>query len=167
MKTWFDEDSRPVAVDETHPVDFLEPEPEPSARSTPDVLTMIERIGGSFIRGNPFIIQVAWRILLNKESKSMRACARHLGCTPQAISKRVRLLAEKFGYPISDKRLREMRRMVAQRSWAERKRREDRNPPAASDDQSKTDTPATPDKRPSVNAGGVNDLSDFSLNPRT
>jgi hypothetical protein len=99
MKTWFDDDSRPVAVDDTHPVDLLELEPEPPARSAPDALTMIERIGGSFIRGNPFIIQVSWRILLNKESKSMRACARKLGCTPQAISKRVRLLAEHFGYP--------------------------------------------------------------------
>ena len=76
----------------------------------PDALTMIERIGGTFVRGNPFIIQVAWRILLNGESKSMRACARKIGCTPQAISKRVRLLAEHFGYPISDRRLREMRR---------------------------------------------------------
>lgn len=128
MRTWFDEDSRPVAVDETHPVDFLEPELEPPARSTPDMLTMIERIGGSFTRGNPFIIQAAWRILLNKESKSMRACAKHLGCTPQAISKRVRLLAEKFDYPINDKRLREMRRMVAQRSWAKRRELENPNP---------------------------------------
>jgi hypothetical protein len=165
MKTWFDDDSRPVAVDDTHPVDLLEPEPEPPARSAPDALTMIERIGGSFIRGNPFIIQVSWRILLNKESKSMRACARKLGCTPQAISKRVRLLAEHFGYPISDRRLREMRRMVAKRSWAERKRREDKCPPAASDDQPKTNTPATPDKRPSINAAGVNDSSGFPINP--
>ncbi|MCX6877476.1 MAG: hypothetical protein NTW21_27255 [Verrucomicrobia bacterium] len=44
-----------------------------------------------------FIIQVSWRILLNQKQKSMQACAKNPGCTPQAISKRVRLLAKHPG----------------------------------------------------------------------
>ena len=139
MKTWFD-DSR-CTVDETHPVDILEPDEPTPRRNTPDLLILLERIAGTFFRGDPRIAQVSWRILLNRESRSMRACAKKLGCTPQAISKRVRLLAEHFSYPISDRRLREMRRMVAIRSWDKRKRREATLPPAASDeDQLKTNT---------------------------
>ncbi len=167
MKTWFDDNRCPVAVDETHPLDILEPD-EPAPRSsTPDMLTMIERIGGTFFHGNPFIIQVSWRILLNKEQNSMRTCAKRIGCTAAAISRRVRLLAEHFGYPISNRRLREMRRMVAKRSWDKKKRREDTRPPAANEDQLKTGTPAIPDKRPSMNMGSVNDSSEFSTNPHT
>lgn len=165
MRTWFDDDSRPVAVDETHPADILEPEPDEPARNTPDALMMIEQIGGSFIRGNPFIIQVAWSFLLNRQSRSMRACAARLGCTPQAISRQVTRLARRFGYPISNRLRRQMQRSVANRSWAARKRREDRNPPAASDDQSKTNHHARK-RRPSMNAGGVNDSSEIRCTPQ-
>lgn len=163
MRTWFDDDKRPVAVDETHPVDLLEPEPDQPARSTPDALMMIEQIGGSFIRGNPFIVQTAWAFLLNRQSRSMRACAARLGCTPQAISRQVTRLAKTFRYPISNRLRRQMQQAAAHRSWKARKQREDRNPPAAGDDPSTTNTPATPDKRPSVHGGGVNDSSVFTL----
>jgi hypothetical protein len=90
----------------------------------------------------------------------MEACAKELGCTRQAISRQVTRLANEFGYPLRNKIRRYMQREAAKRSWGKRKRRKDRNPSAASDDQSKTNPPATPDKGPSVNVGGVNDLSD-------
>ncbi len=163
MRTWFDDDSRPVAVDETHPADILEPEPEEPTRSTPDALMMIEQIGGSYLRGDPFIIQVAWSFLLNRQSRSMDACAKELGCTRQAISRQVTRLAREFGYPLKNKVRRQIQRQAARRSWAQRKRREDRNPPAAIDNQSKTNAPATPDTKPSTNPGGVNDSSEFNF----
>ena len=160
MRAFFDEDIRPVAADETHPVDILEPEFPESVRSPHDPLTVVERIGSTFTRGNPFIVQVAWSFLLNQQSRSIRSCAARLGCTPQAISRQVTRLAIRYGYPMPNKMRRQIQREAATKSWAERKRRKDRNPPAASDDQSKTNPPATPDKGPLVNVGGVNDLSD-------
>lgn len=48
---WYEQDRRPVAVDQTHPVDILEPEERTPARSTPDAVTMIDWIGGSYLRG--------------------------------------------------------------------------------------------------------------------
>ncbi|MBN8457556.1 MAG: HTH domain-containing protein [Verrucomicrobia bacterium] len=123
MKTYFDEDGRPIAVDETHPVDILEPEEEAPIRSTPDAILMIDRIGGSFLRGNPFIIQVAWSFLLNQQSRSMEFWAKKLGCSRQAISKQVARLANRFGYPISNRLSVEMRRRAAKKSRAARKRR--------------------------------------------
>lgn len=140
---WFEHDGRPVAVDQTHPVDILEPEDEPPARSTPDAVTIIERIGGSFLRGDPFIIQVAWSFLLNRQTRSMQACAKELGCTRQAISRQVTQLAIQFGYPIPNKLRRQRQREAAKRSWVKRKRREDASPPAAGDDQLKTSTQTT------------------------
>jgi hypothetical protein len=158
---WFEHDGRPVAVDQTHPVDILEPEDEPPPRRAPDALTLIEQIGSSFLRGDPFIIQVAWSFLLNRQSRSMDACAKELGCTRQAISRQVTRLANEFGYPLRNKIRRQIQRDAANRSWVKRKRRKDRNPSAASDDQSKTNTQTRLDKMPSMNAGGVNDSSDF------
>ena len=144
VKTWFDDNRCPVAVDETHPVDLFDPEPHAPARSTPDVITLIDQIGGTFLRGDPFIIQVAWSFLLNQQSRSMQACAKRLGCTRQAVSRQVTRLANRFGYPISNKLRRQMQRAAAEKSWAKRKRREDRNPPAApDDDQLKTCTQTT------------------------
>ncbi len=160
MKAYFDDNLRMVPVDDTHPVDILEPEPEAPARNTPGANFMIETIGGSYLRGNPFIIQVAWSFLLNQQSRSMAYCAKKLGCTRQAISRQVTRLAIRYGYPMPNKMRRQIQREAATKSWAERKRRKDRNPPAASDDQSKTNPPATPDKGPLINVGGVNDLSD-------
>lgn len=159
--TWFEHDGRPVAVDQTHPVDILEPEDASPARSTPDALRMIESIGGSYLRGDPFIIQVAWSFLLNRQSRSMEACAKELGCTRQAISRQVTRLANEFGYPLKNKIRRYVQREAARKSWVKRKRRKDRNPSAASDDQSTANTSATPDKRPPMNTGGVNDSSDL------
>ncbi len=163
--TWFGNDGRPVAVDQTHPVDILEPDDDPPPRRTPDVITIIELIGGSFLHGDPFIIQVAWSFLLNQQTRSMEACAKELGCTRQAISRQVKRLAIRYGYPLKDKIRRDIQREAAKRSWVKRKRRKDRNPSAASDDQSKTNTQTRLDKRPSMNAGGVNDSSDFRCDP--
>jgi hypothetical protein len=152
-------------VDETHPVDILEPEEEAPVRSTPDAITMIDRIGGSFLRGNPFIIQVAWSFLLNQQSESMQACAKKLGCTRQAISKQVARLANLFGYPVSNRVRLEMRRRVVRKPRTARKRRlEDCNPPAAGDDQSKMDDRIKVKRRASVNARCVNDSSEFTNN---
>ncbi len=162
---WFEHDGRPVAVDQTHPVDILEPEDEPPPRRTPDAVTMIEWIGGSYLRGDPFIIQVAWSFLLNRQSRSMEACAKELGCTRQAISRQVTRLANEFGYPLRNKIRRHVQREAAKLAWEKRKRRKDRNPSAASDDQSKTNTQTRLEKRPSMNAGGVNDSSDFRCDP--
>lgn len=167
MRTWFDDDSRPVAVDETHPADILEPDDESPLRSAPDALRMIESIGSSYLRGDPFIIQVAWSFLLNRQSRSMDACAKELGCTRQAISRQVTRLAREFGYPLRNKVRRQVQREAANRSWAQRKRRGNRNPPAATDNQSKTNAPATPDTKPSIHPGGVNDSSDFNLQTPT
>ena len=136
---YFDEDSRPVAVDATHPVDILEPECEERTRSVPDALTVVERIASTFTRGNPFIIQVAWSFLLNQQSRSIRACAARLGCTPQAISRQITRLSNEFGYPLRNQLRRQVQRAVANRSW-ERKRREDLIPPAARDVQTRPDS---------------------------
>jgi hypothetical protein len=95
----------------------------------------------------------------------MEACAKELGCTRQAISRQVKRLAIRYGYPLKDKIRRDIQREAAKRSWVKRKRRKDRNPSAASDDQSKTNTQTRLDKRPSMNAGGVNDSSDFRCDP--
>jgi hypothetical protein len=165
--TWFGHDGKPVAVDQTHPVDILEPEGESSARSTPDAVTLIESIGGSYLRGDPFIIQVAWSFLLNRQSRSMEACAKELGCTRQAISRQVTRLANEFGYPLRNKIRRHIQREAAKKSWVKRKRRKDRNPSAASYEQSKTDTPNPIEGRPSMDTGGVNDSSDFRCEPHS
>jgi biotin operon repressor len=140
--TWFGNDGRPEAVDQTHPTDILEPESESPVRSAPDPIILIERIGGSFLRGDPFIIQVAWSFLLNRQTRSMQACAKELGCTRQAISRQVTQLAIQFGYPIRNKLRRQRQREAAKRSWVKRKRREDTRPPAANEDQLKTNTHA-------------------------
>ena len=141
MRAFFNEDSRPVAVDQTHPLDILEPQVEERTRNTPDALMVVERIGSTFTRGNPFIVQVAWSFLLNRQTRSMRACAARLGCTPQAISRQVTRLANEFGYPLRNKIRRHAQREAAKLAWVKRKRRKDRNATAASDDQSKTNAP--------------------------
>ena len=127
-----------IAVDHTTPVDVLEPESEPTHRIDADFLTLIEKIASTFLRGDPEVTRIAWRFLLRKEPMSIRACARRAGCSAAAISKRVRILSEEFRLPLSNPKIRELRRHLANQYWEERKRREDVNPPAACDDQSKT-----------------------------
>jgi len=157
---WF-ENGRPVGVDMTHPMDILEPEDETPERNMPHVLGMIEWLGSSFLHGDPFIIQAAWSFLLNQQTRSMEACAKELGCTRQAISRQVTRLSHQYGFPLRNKIRRQIQREAAKQAWVKRKRRKDRNPSAASDDQSKTNTQTRLEKRPSMNAGGVNDSSDF------
>ena len=97
--TWFDHDGRPTAVDLTHPVDVLEPDEASPAHDLPDALTLTERIAESYLAGDPAITRIAWRVLLNHEPASIRACARRAGCTAAAISRRATILAEQFGHP--------------------------------------------------------------------
>jgi hypothetical protein len=168
--TWFDQDGRPAAVDMTHPVDLLEPEDEPQERGTPPLITVVEAVARTFFTGDSKITLIAWRVLLGDEWESIRACARRSGCTAAAISKRVAILSRQFKQETPKSHQRRLARLEQRerfQSLLKRERREDRNPPAASDDRSKTDTPATPDKEPSVNADGVNDLSGFSLNAQS
>lgn len=127
-----------IAVDHTTPVDVLEPESEPTHDIDTDVLTLTEKIAFTYLRGNPEVTRIAWRFLLRKEPMSIRACARRVGCSAAAISKRVRILSEQFNLPLSNPKIRQLRRILASEYWEKRKRREDVNPPAARDDQSKT-----------------------------
>lgn len=126
-----------VAVDHTTPVDTLEPETEPTHDVGCMVFTLTEKIALTYTRGDPEVTRIAWRFLLRKEPMSIRECARRKGCSAAAISKRVRILSEEFNLPLSNAKLRQLRRFVAERVWAKRKRREEVNPPAARDDQSK------------------------------
>ncbi len=127
-----------IAVDHTTPVDVLEPESGPTHEIDSDLLTLTEKIASTFLRGDPEVTRIAWRFLLRKEPMSIRACARRAGCSAAAISRRVRILSEQFNLSLSNPKNRELRRMLANEYWEKRKRREDVNPPAARDDQSKT-----------------------------
>lgn len=127
-----------IAVDHTTPVDMLEPESEPTHEIDSDLLTLTEKIASTFLRGDPEVTRIAWRFLLRKEPMSIRACARRAGCSAAAISRRVRILSEQCNLPLSNEKLRQLRRDVAERAWEKRKRREEVNPPAARDDQSQT-----------------------------
>jgi hypothetical protein len=138
VNTYFDDNRCRVAVDHTTPVDVLEPEVESSRADSHDLLTVTERVAATYLTGNPALTRIAWRVLLNKEPESIRACARRAGCSPAAISKRVMILSEQFNVPLRNPHIRAMRSRITRDSWRKRKRREDRNPPAANDDQSKT-----------------------------
>ena len=127
-----------MAVDERHPVDHIEPLEESTCCDLHDWLTVTEKVATSYLTGDPAVTRIAWRVLLRKEPESIRACARRAGCTAAAISKRVRILMEQFNLRQTTPRLRKIRRQIACEAW-KRKRREELNPPAASDDQSKTD----------------------------
>lgn len=164
MSIWFDEHQRPTLVDESHPVDLLEPEDLPVDRGLPDFVTLVEVIGNSYIRGNIEITRAAWKVLLNSESRSMRACAKQLGCTPQAISKRALLLAEQFGLPIPSRRIREMKRTTSSKTKENgRRRQRATQPPAAYDEPLQNNDLPTEDGRPSSYGRGDNDSSDFSI----
>jgi hypothetical protein len=127
--TYFENGER-VAVSWRHPVDDIEPD-EPTAPAMPDVLSLVEKVAGTFLRGNPRINVAAWRFLLGVESESMREYARRIGCTAAAISRQVNGIARTFGMPLHGPHLRDARREITRLSWEKRKRRASRSQPAA------------------------------------
>ena len=142
MNTYFDDNGCCIAVDYTTPVDVLEPEVESTRADSHDLLTVTERVAASYLTGNPALTRIAWRVLLNKEPESIRACARRAGCSAAAISKRVVILSEQFNVPLTNPHIRAMRSRITRDSWRKRKRREDTRPPAATDeDQLRTNAP--------------------------
>lgn len=128
-RTCYYENGSRVAVDHTTPVDVLEPESEPTHEIDSDFLTLTEKIASTYTRGDPEVTRIAWRFLLRKEPMSIRECARRKGCSAAAISKRVRILSEQCNLPLSNAKLRQLRRDVAERAWEKKKRREEVNPP--------------------------------------
>lgn len=141
--TWFDHDGRPTAVDFTHPVELLEPEdceaPE-RAMSAEKYRQLVLQIARTFFTGEPKITVVAWRIIVGDNWESIRACARRVGCTAQAVSRRIGIIREEFGVRPSARQQRRLDRWEAGERF-KRKRQEIFQPPAAaSDDQSKTNT---------------------------
>lgn len=141
--TWFDQDGRPAAVDTTHPVDLLEPDDAAAERDTPSLILVVEAVARTFFTGDPKITLVAWRILLGDEWDAIRACARRARCSAAAISKRLAILSRQFNMRPPRRHVRRLSRWQHQetcRDLLQQKRREDQNPPAASDDQSKTNT---------------------------
>ncbi len=142
MKAWFDDNSSLVAVDERHPVDYLEPEEASPERGLPAMITIVEAIARSFFTGEPKITLVSWRILLGDEWESIRACARRAGCTAAAISRRVGILARDFKIRPHKQNLRRLGRWVASERF-QTLRREGFHPPAADEDQLKTCTQTT------------------------
>ena len=61
------ENGRRIAVDHKTPIDVLEPESEPAHDIGSDLLTVIESIAATYLRGDPEVTRIAWRFLLNKE----------------------------------------------------------------------------------------------------
>ena len=141
MNIMFDDHGMPVAVDYTHPVDILEPEEPAPERDFTCAPIVVERIARTFFGTDPKITQVAWMIVLDDDSASIRACATRHGCSAAAISKRVKLISREFDLPVRVAHIAALERME-RRQTRKGKRREDRNPPAASDYQAKTITPA-------------------------
>ncbi len=139
--TWFDDHGRPTAVDMTHPVDLLEPEETAPDRGMPAAIVLVEEIARTFLTGDPKITLIAWRIMLDDEWSSIRACARREGCTAAAISKRLAILSRRFHRRVPQRHVRRLSRWEQREKFRDllrQERREDRNPPAACDDQSKT-----------------------------
>jgi len=139
--TWFNEDGRPTVVDTTHPVDLLEPEDDTPDRGTPPLIRVVESVARTFLTGNPKITLVAWRILLGDEWDSIRACGRRAGCSAAAISKRLAILSRQFNMRPPRRHARRLARVEQQLTFHDllkQERREDRSPPAAIDNQSKT-----------------------------
>ena len=141
--TWFDHDGRPTAVDLTHPVEALEPEggeAQERVMSGEQFRQLVMRIAETFSTGDPKITVVAWRIVAGDNWESIRACARRVGCTAQAVSRRFGIIRQEFGVGPSPRQQRRLARWEAGERF-KRKRQEIFQPPAvASDDQSKTNT---------------------------
>jgi len=128
-RTFYDDYGQRITVDHRTPVDDIEPD-EPTPRHSPHILTLMEKVAGTFLRGNPRITRVAWQFLLGAQSGSMRRHARDIGCTVAAISRRINTLSREFGMPVHNPHLREQRREITRASWEKRKRRADRSRPA-------------------------------------
>jgi hypothetical protein len=143
--TYFDQDGRPMAVDTTLPVDILEPEdceaPE-RVLSAAQFRWLVIRIARTFFTGEPKITVVAWRIIAGDTWDSIRACARRAGCTAQAVSRRLGIIREDFGLRPTAGHQRSFDRWMDGERF-KTIRRGDRNPPAADEDQLKTNTHAT------------------------
>jgi hypothetical protein len=97
--TWFDHDGRPTAVDLTHPVEALEPEggeAQERVMSGEQFRQLVMRIAETFSTGDPKITVVAWRIVAGDNWESIRACARRVGCTAQAVSRRIGIIRQEW-----------------------------------------------------------------------
>ncbi len=140
MKAWFDDNSSLVAVDERLPVDYLEPEEASPERGLPAMITVVEAVARTFLTGDPKITLVSWRIMLGDDWESIRACARRAGCTAAAISRRVAILSRQLKKQPPKAHVRSLARWE-QREQFQTLRREGLHPPAAYEDQLKTNTP--------------------------
>ena len=141
MKAWFDDNSSLVGVDERHPVDYLEPEEASPERGLPAMITVVEAVARTFLTGDPRITLISWRIMLGDDWESIRACARRSGCTAAAISRRVAILTRQLKKRPPKKHERSLARWE-QREQFQTLRREGFHPPAAYEDQLKTNTHA-------------------------
>jgi hypothetical protein len=148
MKAWFDDNSSLVAVDERLPVDYLEPEEASPERGLPAMITVVEAVARTFFTGDPKITLVSWRILLGEDWDSIRACARRAGCTAQAISRRLAILSRQLKKRPPKRHVQRLARW-GQREQFQTIRREGFHPPAACEDQLRTNTqPARKGGRP-------------------
>lgn len=128
-RSYFNDNGERIDIDARTPFDFMEPEPEEQNRiGLFDPLTV--RFASTFNRGDFRITMLAWRFILRREPTSMRQTALRYGVSAAAISRRCRIIAQTFGLPWGDPRLRELRRDLARLSWKKR-RRADRSQPAA------------------------------------
>lgn len=126
----FFENGKRVPASLHHPVDDIEPDESPAQR-VPDLLTLVEKVASTFLRGDPNINRAAWRFVLGAESDSMREYARRIGCTAAAISRQVNGIAREFGIPLHNPHLRAARQEITRISWEKRRRRVSRSQPAA------------------------------------
>ncbi len=110
-------------------------------RETPSALSIVERIAATFLRGDHKITYLAWWFLLGVEPESMRRCAAREGISCAAISRRARILSEKFGLRPRNPRLRDMRRKIALASWQKRKRRVGLSDPSLLMSRQRTEAP--------------------------
>lgn len=139
MDIWFDDNGMPTAVDFTHPVDLMEPEEEAPERNLPATIQVVEAVARTFFTGNPKITLVSWRIMLGEDWDSIRACARRAGCTAAAISRRLAILTRQYKRRPPEKHMRRLARWQQSEQF-QTLRREGFHPPAADEDQLKTNT---------------------------
>lgn len=140
---WFEHDGRPTLADLTHPVDLLEPEvvdvPE-RGLSPSQFRRLVIRIARTFFTGNPKITVVAWRIIAGDTWESIRACARRVGCSAQAVSQRIGIIKDEFGLLPPTGHRKRLDRWL-DRDESKRKRQAlSRTPAAPDEDQLKTKT---------------------------
>jgi hypothetical protein len=154
-----------TAVDDTHPVDLIDPEivdvPE-RGLSPSQFRRLVIRIARTFFTGNPKITVVAWRIVAGDTWESIRACSRRVGCSAQAVSRRLAIIKDEFGIVPSTAHRRRFSRWLRQDEFQEKLRRGATQPPADFDEQLQTNDLPTENGRPSTNGRGVNDSSGSS-----